>query len=85
MTDVVPCSRTTTTTGENYPTRSGADRFTDDKVEGIVLADLCTALETNGFPIKSVALAHNWAAFRLTVRAFLRYLPADVREKLTDS
>ena len=58
-------------------------RNLDDCVEGVRLADLCDALAKNGYRMRSVALAHNWAAFRLMVNVAKRWLPDDVREKIS--
>lgn len=83
MIDSLTGSRTKTTTILNEPVKPASDRCTNDTIEGVYLSDLCDALARNGYPIKAAAFAHNWAAFRLMVISATRWLPDDVRQKIT--
>lgn len=76
-------SQAKTTTSLHDPTKPAIDRCASDTVEGVYLSDLCDALAKHGYRIRAIALAHNWAAFRLAVNAAKRWLPEDVRQKIT--
>jgi len=72
-----------TTLKEPTTTKPAIDRCASDTVEGVFLSELCDALAKNGYRIRAITLAHNWAAFRLAVNVAKSWLPDDIQQNIS--